>query len=190
MLADDAISTEEDISVDGNVLDNDSDPDGDNLIVSNTLVSAPMSGTVTIGSDGFFTYVPNSGFFGTDSFTYEVCDDGVPSTCAQATVTVEVTEFEGLIIYQGVSPNNDGSNDVWTIQGIDRFPDNYVQIFNRWGSKIYEARGYNNLTVFWEGQSTEGIVFGDEIAPDGTYFYVLNLGDGSDLYSGYVVLKK
>ncbi len=187
---DDMYTTEEDLSVSGNVLDNDSDPEGQNLTVNNTPVSAPMSGSVTINSDGSFTYTPNPGFTGTDSFIYEVCDDGVPSQCAQATATVEVTPFEGLIIYQGVSPNNDGSNDVWTIQGIERYPDNYVQIFNRWGSKIYQARGYNNVTVFWEGQSTEGIIFGDEVVPDGTYFYVLNLGDGSELYSGYIVLRK
>jgi len=187
---DDMYTTEEDISVSGNVLDNDSDPEGQNLIVNTTPVSAPMSGSVTITSDGTFTYTPNPGYTGTDSFTYEICDDGVPSQCAQATVTVEVTPFEGLIIYQGVSPNNDGSNDIWTIQGIERYPDNYVQIFNRWGSRIYQARGYNNVTIYWEGQSTEGIIFGEEVAPDGTYFYVLNLGDGSELYSGYIVLRK
>ncbi len=190
LAVDDMYTTEEDLSVSGNVLDNDSDPEGQNLIVNTAPVSAPMSGSVTITSDGSFTYTPNPGFSGTDSFIYEVCDDGVPSQCAQATATVEVTPFEGLIIYQGVSPNNDGSNDVWTIQGIERYPDNYVQIFNRWGSKIYQARGYNNVTVFWEGQSTEGIIFGDEVAPDGTYFYVLDLGDGSELYSGYIVLRK
>jgi gliding motility-associated-like protein len=145
---------------------------------------------VVINGDGTFNYTPNPGFTGTDSFDYEVCDDGIPSSCSQATVTIEVTPFEGLIIYQGVSPNNDGSNDVWTIEGIARFPANTVQIFNRWGSKVYEARGYNNMSVSWVGQSTEGIVLGNEVVPDGTYFYVLNLGDGSKPYSGYVVLKK
>ncbi len=190
LAVDDHFTTEEDVAVQGNVLTNDSDPEGHNLMVSTTLVSNPSNGTTSINSDGTFTYTPNFGYFGSDSFVYEVCDDGPTSGCSQATVTIEISEFEGLVIYEGVSPNNDGSNDVWTIQGIEKFPNNYVQIFNRWGSRIYQARGYDNLTVYWEGQSTEGIILGDQVAPDGTYYYVLDLGDGSDLYSGYVVLKK
>ena len=190
VAVDDFYETEEELSISGNVLDNDSDPEGQNLTVNTTLISSPIGGSVNMNSDGSFVYTPNDDFTGNDTFSYEVCDDGTPSSCAQATVTIDVTPWEGLIIYEGVSPNNDGSNDIWTIQGIDRYPDNYVQIFNRWGSKIYQAKGYNNTTVYWEGQSTEGVVFGDNVAPDGTYFYVLDLGDGSELHSGYVVLKK
>ena len=186
----DTLSTEEDLPVSGNIMLNDSDPDGDNIMVTTTAISGPSNGMVFLNTDGTFTYTPNAGFSGTDSFIYEICDDALVSRCAQAAVIIEVIPFDGIVIYEGVSPNNDGSNDIWTIQGIERFPNNRVQIFNRWGHKIYQAQGYNNATIFWEGQSTEGFILGNEIVPDGTYFYVLDLGDGSKKYSGYIVLKK
>jgi hypothetical protein len=57
-----------------NVLENDQDPDQDSLTVE--LVSSTTNGTVTLGSDGTFTYTPTSGFIGTDSFSY-IINDGL-----------------------------------------------------------------------------------------------------------------
>ena len=54
------------------VLTNDTDVDGDNL--SATLVAAPEAGTVVLNADGSFTYTPDAGFFGTDSFSYLASD--------------------------------------------------------------------------------------------------------------------
>ncbi|MBI1287084.1 MAG: tandem-95 repeat protein [Flavobacteriales bacterium] len=79
-----------DTPVSGNVATNDSDPDGDNLTVNTTLVSGPSNGTVTMNPDGSYTYTPNPGYVGEDTFTYEICDDGIPSLCDQATVTISV----------------------------------------------------------------------------------------------------
>lgn len=71
-----------------NVIDNDSDADGDQLIVKS--VSMPQFGTVTNNEDGTLTYKANVGFVGTDNFTYTLSDaDGAQST---ATVTVIVNE--------------------------------------------------------------------------------------------------
>jgi uncharacterized repeat protein (TIGR01451 family) len=72
----------------GNVLTNDRDPEGGTLTVSTTPVSGPANGTVTIGTDGTFTYTPNPGFTGIDKFTYQVCDNGNPSKCSQGQVFV------------------------------------------------------------------------------------------------------
>jgi hypothetical protein len=84
---DDAASTDEDIPVAVDVLANDSDPDGDNLTVS--AVTQGSNGTVT--TDGStVSYIPSPGFSGTDTFTYTVCDDGIPPRCDTATVTVTV----------------------------------------------------------------------------------------------------
>jgi VCBS repeat-containing protein len=88
--SDDAYSTDQGQTLSVNapgVLQNDSDPDGDNLTVSQVL-SNPSNGTVTLNSDGSFDYTPNGGFSGQDSFTYEV-SDGNGST-APATVTITV----------------------------------------------------------------------------------------------------
>lgn len=93
---DDINNTLADIAVDGNVLTNDIDPDGDNLIVNTSPVSGPSNGTLTLNSDGSYTYTPNPGFEGTDSFMYEVCDEGIPGPlCDTANVTIEVRALTG-----------------------------------------------------------------------------------------------
>ncbi len=78
------------------VLENDGDPDGDNLNATKDLVVEPSNGTVgegEIGPDGSFTYNPDEGFSGTDTFTYEVRDgNGGTDT---ATVTIRVEESAG-----------------------------------------------------------------------------------------------
>ncbi len=83
-------STFEDTPVTGTMLPNDSDPDGDNLIYTITPITPPANGTVVINPDGSYTYTPNPGFNGTDSWTYEVCDDGNPVLCDQAMVMITV----------------------------------------------------------------------------------------------------
>ncbi|MGB2987314.1 MAG: tandem-95 repeat protein, partial [Phycisphaerae bacterium] len=90
--ADDAVSTSEDTPVTtGNVLANDSDPDGDALSITGFTQGA--NGTVVDNGDGTFTYTPNADFSGTDSFTYTV-DDGNGGTDT-ATVNVTVDPADG-----------------------------------------------------------------------------------------------
>jgi hypothetical protein len=80
----------EDSFVNGNVLTNDSDPNGDSLIVTTTPLVNTTNGTVTLNGNGTFLYTPNLNFTGVDSFIYRVCDDGVPSLCDTATVYITV----------------------------------------------------------------------------------------------------
>ncbi len=75
LIIDDNFSTTEENMVSGDVMLNDSDPDGDNLTVNTTPVINPSNGTVVINPDGTFSYTPNPDFYGTDNFTYEACDD-------------------------------------------------------------------------------------------------------------------
>ncbi len=74
----------------GNVLTNDSDPDGDIQVVNTTPIVGPTHGSVVLNADGTYTYTPTGTYTGTDSFTYEVCDDGTPQACATATVTIQI----------------------------------------------------------------------------------------------------
>ncbi len=76
--------------VSGKVLTNDSDPEGDILIVTAETIATTGGGSVTILADGTYTYTPTSTFTGEDTFTYTVCDNGTPSLCDIATVTIEV----------------------------------------------------------------------------------------------------
>ncbi|MEK8049722.1 CARDB domain-containing protein [Ideonella sp. DXS22W] len=97
---DDSASTVADRAVSGNVLDNDSDPGrADLALLTVSLVSGPAHGTLTLGSNGAFTYTPASGYEGTDSFRYAV-SDGVSQSEATVTLTVRhdllrVQQFRG-----------------------------------------------------------------------------------------------
>jgi|GEM_PF-6167707 len=88
---DDTASTDAGDSVDIDVLDNDSTVEGDLEVVS---VTNPANGTVEIEDDGEIEYTPNSGFTGTDTFTYTV-ENGLGGS-ATATVTVEVEAASGI----------------------------------------------------------------------------------------------
>ncbi|APD08010.1 non-specific serine/threonine protein kinase [Flavobacteriaceae bacterium UJ101] len=83
----DTYTIEEGSSVSGNVMNNDTKGDGTTTVINNTQ---PSNGTVTMNSDGTFTYTPDSDFIGTDTFSYTIQDsDGDTST---ATVTIIVEE--------------------------------------------------------------------------------------------------
>ncbi len=79
----------------GDLLANDTDPQGSPLTLDPTPASQPADGTVTLSSaDGTFVYVPNAGFSGTDSFTYTV-SNGYGAT-ATAAVTINISGSTGV----------------------------------------------------------------------------------------------
>lgn len=74
------------VLLNGNVLTNDRDPNGNPLTAA--LVTGPTKGTLTFNANGTFTYRPNAGFIGTDSFTYRASDGLLQSNLATVTITV------------------------------------------------------------------------------------------------------
>ncbi|MEO0948170.1 MAG: Ig-like domain-containing protein, partial [Cyanobacteria bacterium J06641_5] len=87
VAVDDSATTDEDVAVIIDVLANDSDPDPEDVLSIDTVTEG-ANGTVTINDDGTLTYTPDTGFSGTDSFTYTISDaEGATST---ATVSVTV----------------------------------------------------------------------------------------------------
>jgi gliding motility-associated-like protein len=99
---------------------------------------------------------------------------------------VTVTEGDdcGFHIYNAFSPEGDGINDTWTIEGIAQFPENKVIIMNRWGDKIREFENYNNNDVVWDGTGDAGEL------PASTYYYIIDIDNGTRQYSGWVFLSK
>jgi gliding motility-associated-like protein len=89
-----------------------------------------------------------------------------------------------ITIYTGFTPNGDGVNDVWRIRNINEFPKNRVTIYNRWGIQVFDAYGYDNESNVWPYNGTE-----DQLIPS-TYFYIIDLGDGSKPYKGWVEVIK
>jgi gliding motility-associated-like protein len=88
-------------------------------------------------------------------------------------VLVAINECD-INIYNFVSVDNDGINEIFTIDGITFYPDNDVQIFNRWGILVFEINGYNNADKSFSGRS-EGRVTADKNSnlPEGTYYYIV-----------------
>ncbi|TSE09520.1 Ig-like domain-containing protein [Aquimarina algiphila] len=87
----DTAITEINTPVNGNVLTNDFDPDGDPIKVTTTTVTTQKSVIVIINPDtGTFTYTPINGYTGEDSFEYTICDNGNPSLCDTTTVTITI----------------------------------------------------------------------------------------------------
>lgn len=86
-----------------------------------------------------------------------------------------------ITVFSAFSPNGDGLNDAWVIEDIDQFPNNTVTIYNRWGNKLAVFTNYDNKNSAWKGESPSG-----NSVPNGTYFYVIELNNGTGYKKGWV----
>lgn len=89
-----------------------------------------------------------------------------------------------LEIFNGVTPNGDGVNDFFFIKNIDQYPNNVVDIYNRWGQQLDHIEGYNNIDKRWNGALNGS----GNLAPTGTYFYVITLEKSSKPLKGWLEL--
>jgi gliding motility-associated-like protein/uncharacterized repeat protein (TIGR01451 family) len=91
-----------------------------------------------------------------------------------------VLEISGCMIkvFNALSPNGDGDNDELNIRGIECYPDNTIEIYNRWGVLVFERNRYDNINGTFKGIS-EGrtTIKQSEKLPVGTYFYILKYKD-------------
>lgn len=174
---DDAAEMLQDQFIDLFVVENDSPgPVGYNL----QLVDLPDNGTAQVSGDDIIEYRPNDQYAGPDELIYELCLDACPNMCDTALVRLQV--FPILRIPDVITPNGDGVNDTFQIEGIERFPDNELFIYNRWGREIYSTEQYANE---WDA------TFNGTPVPNGTYFYVLNnKRTGEELGKGYVTVHQ
>ena len=154
------------------------------------VVANPANGTVIVNLDGSIEYRPNTGFTGTDTFVYELCNP--QGNCDRATVTIEV--INTIIPYNGMSVDGDGKNDYFHIGGIESYPNNVVRIYNRWGVKVFETEGYDNVTRVFRGISNGRVtVNAPEKLPQGTYYYVIEYYDhnnNKESKVGWLYIKK
>ncbi len=168
-------------SVDFSVLQND-------VLIEGAPVTVSLLGEVTGGSvkpalaQGAFRFVVQPFFAGEATFDYELCYTACPDLCDTATVTIfvdRVIEIDVDNVPNGITPNGDGLNDALVFDVLlanpDRYPDNEIVIFNRWGDIVYRARPYNND---WRGTNMSG-----QPLPQGTYYYILRL----DLDQGEII---
>lgn len=89
-------------------------------------------------------------------------------------------------IFNGITPNGDGHNDFFYVGNIEQYSKSIVDIYNRWGQQLAHIEGYDNndANKRWNGTLNGSSV----IAPTGTYFYVISLGDNSKPLKGWIEL--
>lgn len=123
---------------------------------------------------------PNSSFsdpdFGSNTLIWEI--DGGSCGITRDTVLIE---FVGLIIPTGFSPNGDGKNDFFVVQGIEQYPGAKLFVFNRWGTEVFRAERYQND---WDGSN-----FSKEPLTDDTYYAVIKF-DAEIEHAGFLVIKR
>ena len=99
------------------------------------------------------------------------------------------TQFDHrpLEIPNAFSPDSDGVNEKWIIEGLGRFPNHQLTIYSRWEAVILKEAPYQND---WGGELRG---YSDSLGgqvPEGTYFYVLDLGNGQPPLKGFIYLKR
>ena len=119
-----------------------------------------------------------------ESFYVSIKDEYGCTVNDTIVVTLDDPANCNVDVYNAFSPNNDGQNDFWLIDGIEGFPVNTVVIFNRWGDKIQEFVNYDNVTILWDGTNKSG-----NTLPAGTYFYVVEVG-GAQNSAGWIQIVK
>ena len=113
------------------------------------------------------------------------------------TVTPVTGAFEvPLVVYNGITPNGDGKNETFHIRFLELYSDNTLQIFNRWGAKVFERDSYGqDPNTEFSGYSDGDItVTKGEKLPEGTYYYVLDYlnpkTDQRETKTGYLYLTR
>ena len=100
---------------------------------------------------------------------------------------------DDLEVYTAVSPNNDGQNDTFIIENLDKYPNNELLIFNRWGVEVYNHKKYHEVQFTNKGFNgiSQGRVTTEKTKrlPAGTYFYILKV-NGTKNLSGYLYLNR
>lgn len=161
------------------VLANDFRPEGTVI----RIIEGPGSGAVVIENDTVPIYTPGLNFIGSDQFMYEICSEGCE--CSVATVFIDVVAGDLCNVPSVITPNGDKINDALVIPCLfdtGAYPNSQVLVFNRWGDEVFRSSiPYRNN---WEG------TYNGQELPPGTYFYILNFGDGTVPRRGFLMILR
>ena len=157
-----------------------------NFTLSEPSCSAVFDGEIEVSPEGGtpeYSYMWNNGSSNSKitevrdgTYYLSITDD---NNCTFV-FSVELAEAQFCVtVYNTITPNNDGSNDVWIIENIEEFKFNQVWVYNRNGNLVYSAEYYLNN---WGG------TYNGKDLPEGTYYYVIDLGTGKDPIKGHLTI--
>lgn len=96
------------------------------------------------------------------------------------TIDVFINDEVSLFIPTGISPNSDGVNDFWAIQGIETINDYQIKVLNRWGQVLFSAK---NQYEPWDG------TFNGKLVPTSDYYYIIEISSINKVYTGTLTVK-
>jgi gliding motility-associated-like protein len=154
-----------------------------------TIKQIPISVTGGELPNTISWYAPTGGItpFNVSNGIYSIQQSLTPSSGTYSIVATDNCNLTDLVTFNiktydcfiyvpnVVTANGDGVNDVFKINALENFPDNKLVVFNRWGKQVHSVSSYKND---WKPENSPG-----------TYFYVLELGDGRK-YNGFFQLIK
>ncbi len=143
-----------------------------------------------------------SGGYPPYSFAWENnTDNPLNSNVQSGTYMLQVTDANGCVLekeatipqadgtcinaYSAFSPNGDQNNDYWHIDNIELYPDGLVEVFNRWGDRVFSTKKYINA---WDG-GWKGM-YDNQPLPSATYYYVITLNNGEEPTVGTVTIVR
>ena len=159
----------------------DTDDDGDGI-------DSRDEGDGDFDGDGIPDYLDNDddgdGVLTQDESMLDCDQDGISDN-------LDLTNCD--LIPEGFSPNGDGTNDRLVIPALSKFPNFRIEIFNRWGNKVYDYSNKGRTSPdWWDGYSTGRLTLNkSEPVPTGTYFYIIYFNDGSKKpVQGWIYLNR
>ncbi len=168
-------------------------PQADEIVISESIVRPDcpdaLNGEISLTLSG-----------GTSPYTYEWDNGGSNNTISNLSpgnYSVDILDYHNCLKQQDftlsyinemcfrvpdiITPNNDGHNDTWKIAGLELYPLVEVEIYDRWGKRVFYSRGYGEE---WDGTS------GGKELPMESYHYIINLKNGSAPLIGNVTIVR
>jgi gliding motility-associated-like protein len=141
------------------------------LVITVEIVSTLESRITITNTASLLSSFPNDGNAANNVSSVDVlASPQIPDDCG--------------IVFNQLSPNGDGNNDILKINCIELFENNSLEIFDRYGNSIFSTTRYNNDSNYWDGTGKNGEL------PKGTYFYILEFGDGEEVRKGWIQILR
>ncbi|MBK8369713.1 MAG: gliding motility-associated C-terminal domain-containing protein [Bacteroidetes bacterium] len=148
------------------------------VCVGDTAILSVIGGTIPMWSANV---IPNTSYVTPSSPTnYTLSAIDFNGCVSDVVFTVDINSSCDVIVYNGFTPNGDGVNDFFVIDNIEKYPNNNVHIFNRWGDKVFTTSKYNNTNNNWDGK------FNGKPVTSGTYFYLITNDNGKVLKKSWL----
>lgn len=142
---------------------------GESAILGGVTTATVFEWTPTFNVSNPFELNPVVAPSETVTYTLTATQNGCTLT-DQATITVT----SSIEIPNSFSPNSDGANDTWIIEGAELYPNASMKVYTRWGQPVFETIGYSELKA-WDGTDKRG-----KPVAEGVYFYVFDLRDSEE----------